>query len=403
MGQLREWRWACVSLVAVWLLAGCGLRGYDVTTNEAEFRHDSPGVDGGSDPFDPVCQDNSGWRQIVAGGAHQCALRDDGVLTCWGANNFGQLGIGSSTGQPDPHPVAGSWRLVDTGEDFTCGLQTDDSLWCWGSNSLGQLGQPGVGVGVLDRPGLVSSDRWLDIGVGTTHACAVRMDGTLWCWGEGSQGRLGIGGSPPTVVDTPTRAGTDSNWASVSGGQVHSCGLKADGALYCWGRGQENQLGLGNRTYADDPTRVGTDSDWTSIEVGREHSCARKKGRLYCWGRSDAGQTGTGETLDVEYPTVVAGDDAYCEHTGGHYHFACAVTAHGASQCWGENTSGEQCRGGDVNDRLVPDQVGTQTDWRHFAAGRLTVCGIRQSGEVHCCNNATGELEPADLSALPPR
>jgi alpha-tubulin suppressor-like RCC1 family protein len=145
----------------------------------------------------------SDWDFVGVGASHSCAIRRGGALFCWGSNADGALGIGSdasAAGWAEPQRVGPdvAWASVAGGSAFTCGIDEDRVLRCWGDNRFGQVGSPVAGV--VDKPTRVGDPnaQWLALSVGRSHACALRTDHTLWCWGHNDAGQLGsvaLGGS----------------------------------------------------------------------------------------------------------------------------------------------------------------------------------------------------------------
>ena len=197
----------------------------------------------------------------------------------------------------------GAWCPDLPGFDFSCGIRTDGTLWCWGS--IGDISE--------DLPRQVTTPApggWASITAGQDHVCATRADGTLWCWGDNSQGQLGIGSHTgqdlPQQVTTPARGG----WASVTGGAFHTCATRTGGTLWCWGRNDLGQLGIGNLTSQDLPQAVITPASagWASVTGGEYHTCAtRTDGTLWCWGSNENGQLGNGNHTDQDLPRQVTG------------------------------------------------------------------------------------------------
>ena len=105
------------------------------------------------------------------------------------------------------------------------------------------------------------------IDAGTTYNCAVRTDGTLWCWGSNRRGQLGDGTT--TNRATPVQVGTGTTWASVSAGDSHTCATRTDGTLWCWGFNRLGQMGTGTSIYySTTPVQVGTATTWASVTTG---------------------------------------------------------------------------------------------------------------------------------------
>ncbi len=196
------------------------------------------------------------------------------------------------------------WAKVAGGRNHTCGVRTDRSLWCWGNNGDGSLGLGDT----TDRrvPTRVGTDLdWAKIGTGAYHTCGVRADRSLWCWGNNGDGQLGLGDETNRLV--PNRVGTDLDWVEISTGVYHTCGVRADRSLWCWGSNGAGQLGLGDTTLTRlVPTRVGTDLDWAKISTGADHTCGVRTDRsLWCWGLNDRAQLGLGDLTDRLVPTRV--------------------------------------------------------------------------------------------------
>ena len=124
------------------------------------------------------------WLRIVTGQTHTCGITTDGAISCWGSNQFGQLGNGSTDASSIPVPVddGGSYVDVVLGESHACGLRDDGSVWCWGSSSAGALGI-GATLSSLVPAQVAGGGAYSAIG-GRGPVCAVRLDGTLWCWGS---------------------------------------------------------------------------------------------------------------------------------------------------------------------------------------------------------------------------
>ena len=110
------------------------------------------------------------------------------------------------------------------------------------------------------------------VAAGYAHTCTIRTDGTLWCWGSNYSGELGDGTA--TSQTTPERAGTATNWAGIDAGGNFTCALRTDGTLWCWGSNTRGQLGDGSTTNRNTPVQVGTATNWASVSAGDSHTCA---------------------------------------------------------------------------------------------------------------------------------
>ena len=232
--------------------------------------------------------------------AHACAVLDDASLWCWGSNDEGELGQSDGGGAAHGVPVRVSpelsWSEASCGQGHTCAITRDGALYCWGRNG----GVLGLGPALLTEtstPMRAGSGSWRHVVAGQNHTCGIASDGTLACWGDdsnadGHAGPVGLPGESHTSVPTTVDGG---DWATVSTDTFHTCGVRTNGELWCWGRNIEGQLGTGMLEVVDTPLRIGTDSDWARVAVGRFYTCAQKRdGSVWCTGANDFGETGIG-------------------------------------------------------------------------------------------------------------
>lgn len=285
-------------------------------------------------------------RQLAANGFSSCAVLDTGAARCWGRNDFGQLGNGAIGDELQAVPVLGlesGVRHLAVGLQHGCAAGDDGRVRCWGANFAGQLGDgsnelrtaPVLVDGVDNVDAIYASTQ--------THSCALREDGAVLCWGGNEVGQLGDGsqGDSNTPVAVQGLAGPV---ASLALGNQHSCALTRAGAVQCWGSNALLQLGSENfgEGQLQPVTVPGLDAGVVEIAAGEEHSCARRvAGEVRCWGRNDIGQAGDGTTLATLAPTAVTslGDQARSLGMGGDH--ACAILVDGAIRCWGSNFSGQ--------------------------------------------------------------
>jgi alpha-tubulin suppressor-like RCC1 family protein len=246
------------------------------------------------------------WQQVSTGVMHTCGIRSNESLWCWGSNSTGELGVGGTKSRLKPSRVGSFGYLqVDAGLEHTCGIQLDHTLWCWGWDGYGQLGVGDTTNRV--KPTQVGTDAdWQTVSAaGYAHSCATRTDGTLWCWGWNVFGQLGVGDYENRL--TPTQVGIDTGWVQLTLGDSHTCATRVDETLWCWGNNSVAQLGLGY-IFGDEwtPVQVGDDADWQQVGAGRFHTCGvRVDSTLWCWGANDFGQLGLGYKTIRYAPTQV--------------------------------------------------------------------------------------------------
>ena len=186
-------------------------------------------------PADAGSPSPSGSPTVTQGvAAHQCVVRPDASLWCWGVNRRGQLGDGTGRDSSAPVRVGGAsdrWLTVSVGVESSCALRADASLWCWGDNTFGQLGDGTTSV--RSAPVRVAAGTgWGAVAVGA-HTCAVRSDHTLWCWGAGEHGELGDGTAIGRRV--PGQVGAETTWAAVTVAGARTCAVRQNGTTACWG------------------------------------------------------------------------------------------------------------------------------------------------------------------------
>jgi alpha-tubulin suppressor-like RCC1 family protein len=200
-----------------------------------------------------------GWAQLDVGLRHNCAIRVAGAerhLYCWGEGANGRLGLGDIIDRRCPTRVGidTDWESVSTGDAHSCALKTDGSLWCWGQAASGQLGN-GSSAGNEMRPIQIGEDTdWDLVWAGAEHTCALKTDRTAWCWGRGTDGRLGLGSTAEQTV--PAQVGEHDDWVMISAGGAHTCAPRYDARLWCWGNNADGQIGIGDRIDRDEPARI---------------------------------------------------------------------------------------------------------------------------------------------------
>ncbi|HEY4395025.1 MAG TPA: hypothetical protein VGP64_13230 [Polyangia bacterium] len=371
-----------LALAFVVAFAGCGFDGFVLTPAAGDFG-DAAGV-------------FAGWE-------FTCALQA-GRGSCFGANVDGSLGTGDEATHIAPAPLAADvgFDLLTAGENHACGLaHQTGAVWCWGYNASGQLGLGDLTARdapvVLPQPPAA-----LVLAAGYNHVCAIPPDHSLWCWGDNSEGQLGqqdAEGAPD--AETPERVGADSDWIAVAGGQGHTCGVRAPGTLWCWGRNTADDTGTSpGQQQVRGPAQVGTDTDWTAaLDAGQDATCdIRADGSLWCWGSNAFGQQGAPpETTPVAAPRQVGTDTDWSQISIDDF-AACGVKTDGSLWCWGRNAEG-QLGVGDNDDRYTPTAVAPGTSFRQASMGRFHACAVESGGIVDCMGeNSNGQLGLGDTN-----
>jgi alpha-tubulin suppressor-like RCC1 family protein len=339
---------------------------------------------------------------LATGNAHTCALLANSNPTCWGSNSNGQLGIGALGGTrltpvdvvtPSPNNAV----AVTAGSSHTCALLANGSAKCWGANQSGQLGISNTAPNntaptpVLGGGGSVTAR---DIAAGRNHTCAVRADGAVRCWGSNGSGQLGDG-TTTTRLSPVAVLGLTDPVVAIAAGEAHTCALVASGTVRCWGDNSVGQLGDGTTTNRLTPVTVSGLTVVVGIAaggtLGSSHTCALlANGTVQCWGANGSGQLGTGNTLPSNRPVAVSGLTNAVSIAVGEFH-TCALLANGLPFCWGFNSSG-QLGNGTLNSQPVPI-IASLDNAVAIAGGNNHTCGLRADGTAWCWgNNLLGQL-----------
>lgn len=228
------------------------------------------------------------WTLAAPAVQHNCAVASDQTVYCWGDNSYRQLGDGteSSAARYAPAPVSGGFKFsrVASGAYHTCALTTGDSAFCWGRNDAGQLGDGTTTM--RNSPTAVGGGiTFQSIGAGDNLTCGLSTAGRAYCWGTLA--------AVPTAQTAPKTYPDAPAFTSLSVGGAHACALAADGTAYCWGDNSGGQLGDSTTTSRADPTPVKGGMKFQSISAGYQHTCARTTdGSVACWGLNRAGELG---------------------------------------------------------------------------------------------------------------
>lgn len=360
----------------------------------------------------------TGISGVAAGAAHTCALTNAGGVQCWGYNVLGQIGDATTTNKSRPVNVLGfgqGMSAIASGAIHSCSLDTNGNIKCWGYNEYGQLGDGTTvnrtsPVTVLAAAGGPALANVTGIAAGGYHTCAITTTTGVKCWGENVFGQLGDG----TTADrlTPVDVVGLTGVVAIAAGFWHTCALTGAGTIKCWGDGQFGTLGDGlfntESSVARDVCQQFDEetqaclvpfSGATSIAAGGRHNCAvTSSNALKCWGLNDEAQLGDGTTTDRATPTDVTGlgSGVTLVRAGG-YH-TCALLSSSTLKCWGHNYFGQLGDGTNINRTTPVDAVGLAAvatislGGRHTCA-RLTTASLRCFGR-----NLEGQL--GDLTLI---
>ncbi len=337
---------------------------------------------------------------IATASGTACAVHPDGALWCWGGSAVfvgdspgpSQFGAPTRWSNFDPWSGCGIteagellcpaqpsgsenqvWSAVwGSRENQNCALRQDGSLWCWSA------------CGTSTPMTRVTDATWKAVSLSDGSAAfGIQSDGSLWSW---NNPRCGASPDTPKEIDS-------GPWLSVSGSMLNVCGILDDHSLYCAWNGEGFSL-------------MGTDSDWAAVSIENDdgsNGCATKTdGSLWCWGQNSSGDLGDGTTEHSLTPVQI-GAGRHWLAVSVQSEFACAVTTEGQNFCWGSNEYGETGQG-TTAEVMNPVPVSAGSTWSSIAAGMSSVCGIQRDGSLWCWGlndgNELGETSD-DASQVP--
>lgn len=384
-----------------------------------------------------------------------CARFDTGKVKCWGDNQSGQLGIGDTLTRGDKPGQMGvnlpfvnlgagrTARKVSVGASHVCALLDDGTVKCWGDNQSGQLGLgdnlqrslPPLATVALKAPAV-------DVACGEGRSCAILQTGSVQCWGDNSDGRLGVGSTNSAIgagaadmAGLPTvDLGAGVTVTKLSVGGRHTCVVTANGAVRCWGTNGNGQLGLGD-TLARGASAAAMGANLPEVQLfapadpavapawgvaaGDFSTCAAlADGRVKCWGENTFGQLGVGDTkgrgvlaneMGADLVAAKLDNNALALGVSGTALFECAWMTSGAAKCWGFNLLGQlglgdtQHRGTDKASLspLADVSLGSSVPpVVQIATGSAHACALFQDHRVKCWgSNPEGALGVGDTNA----
>lgn len=341
--------------------------------HEGQLGSGLPGVTWETSPPKAVAN-LSGVVALSSTPASTCAIVQSGEIVCWGSNADGRLGNGTFYQSATPVSTGLSdVTQLSLGDHHACAVRATGEVACWGLDFSGALGNgellksasvPGPVVGLSDVVSIASTEE---------RTCAVLSTGGIRCWGSNAYSTLGVVLSGLSYVDAPVVATSIGDAAAVAVAREHTCALRKNGTVACWGLGVWGQLGSG--TTPDSPTHeplsvVGI-ADGVGVAAGDSHTCVlRQGGKVACWGVNFSGELGNGTTENAAAPVDVLGlNDAVTIDAGGNQ--TCAVRPGGELVCWGASQS-------------TPAILGGVTDAVRVSVSAWGICAIRATGIAEC-------------------
>jgi len=357
---------------------------------------------------------------VSAGQDFSCGITTVRTAYCWGVNGVGQLGDGTTTDRNTPvavRPPAGVlFDSVSAGQDHACALSSTGALYCWGGNDFGQLGTGSTTP--VSTPTLVSAGGLVfrSVSAGAQYTCALATTNFADCWGLNGSGQLGNSNNAGLQTPNPN-AGLQNQviggpFGAITAMQGHSCGILTGsggetGPVACWGLNDFGQLGRGggnNPTLDQTVQPIGGSVPYSVVAAGFRLTCAVRadgSGIVDCWALNDAGQLGSQQAQQfVSTPVPVAGSQQFASVTAGNA-LACGVTTGHAGFCWGDNTFGQLGIGSStaVPAPPQPRQVSGGLSFSTIEAGQFHACGVTTDKLAWCWGRAQDGLH-GSASAL---
>ena len=319
--------------------------------------------------------------QVSAGKAFSVALDGQGHIWAWGLNSSGQLGSnavatnGSAAYSSNPIRVqapsgmtATNFTLTGISAGITHVLAVDGQgrAWGWGSNEFGKLGVPSSTVattGITTRPVQVATPQgettgfhYAQVSAGGSHSLATDAQGRTWGWGSNQNGDLGntsdVALNGYTFTPVQAKPGTNPTGGfkpvQIIAGSGHSSALDDLGRLWSWGGNSNGELGLGDTTTRTAPSlvtmpaNVSTFTQLTSSRSSGNSLALDQNGNIWGWGQNSSGMLGTGGTGSLNKPTRMgnpSGIDHFVKISAGTGH-TLAIASTGSSMGWGDNGQG---------------------------------------------------------------
>jgi Regulator of chromosome condensation (RCC1) repeat len=319
----------------------------------------------------------TGVAQVAAGVEHSLALTSDGSVWAWGANDYGQLGNGSTVNSDVPLQVPGLTGVTEiaAGGEFSLALTSAGSVWAWGVSDWGQLGDGSTASSDVPVPvaGLTGVTQ---IAAGAGFGLALRSDGTVWAWGFNGEGQLGNGTATNAAI--PTQVTGLSQVTQISAGADSAMAARTSGfitrltSVWTWGYNGNGQLGDGTLASRSTPEQVSGISVPNVLQIcsGSDFSMVLgSDGSVWGWGADYDGQLGNAATFAWTRPVETIGMASGITHLAAGFSHVLALRLDGTVLAWGANTWGELGNGTTSDAATLPTEVLGLTNVTQVSAG----------------------------------
>lgn len=309
----------------------------------------------------------------------------------WGNNANGRLGDNTVVNKSSPvQTVSGgtNWKQISAGQSSSAAIKTDGTLWLWGNGTYGQLGN-NLTAATASRSSPIQTvsagTNWKQVVAGNLRAAAIKTDGTLWVWGIGTAGALGTNSVVNRSSPTQTISG-GTNWKQVTmstEGTITSA-VKTDGSLWIWGINTYGNMGDNTVVSKSSPVQtISAGTNWKSVAAGDSHVVALKTdGTLWTWGRNNAGQLGRNNVANSSSPvqTVSAGTDWKQISAGSG--ISAAIKNNGSLWLWGTNGFGQIGDNSTISRSSPVQTVSGGTNWRQVSNSFYVTGAVKTDGTL---------------------
>lgn len=298
------------------------------------------------------------FRTLDVGFGTACGIDEADGAWCWGSNSQRALGVGSAEETvPTPTAVVGghAFESIALGHERACAVEAGGTAWCWGRNLGGTLGVGSSEEVIAEPTRVAGAVSFAQLALSMGFTCGLDLEGKAFCWGEAGP-QLGTGGTGFDPVTEPTAVAGDRRFVTIGAGWRHVCAVDDVGAVWCWGLlnvDPAKAVMLENAV----PTQVELPSKAVGLAVGNDHACALvEDGSAWCWGNNAAGQLGTGGYEGSITPSPVYGDLHFDRIRAGGA-TTCGLATDGAAWCWGDGAFGSLGAGREITNRTIPVAV----------------------------------------------
>ena len=316
------------------------------------------------------------WTHVACIGNCVFAINSSNQLFMWGKGDQGASGNSNAVIQSSPVQVgsASDWEMpamFNADASQVGAVTTGNKLYMWARNYEGACGfnedafiSSPVQVGSLTNWGNTIGK----FSCGSVGTANVKTDGTLWTWGQNSEGELGLGDT--TIRKSPVQVGSLTTWSKVAFGEWSVAAIKTDGTLWSWGKNQYGELGLGNTTKYSSPVQVGSATNWSHISMSKSMWAINTAGELYSCGLNDEGQLGQGNTTNTSTLAQVGSLTDWRYIDGTTISFIATKTDYSLWGCGGGRAGGLD--NNNTTDISSPVQIGSDKIWEIPTAGGRT-------------------------------